>query len=415
MTTSTSLDMTAASAALKEFYDAQKVRNAVYKKNPAMAMMPKKTDVGGKSYPVPIQYGVSQGRSSTFARAQANQAAPELGEFLVTMKKDYSIATVQNQAIEASATDPMAFVQMAKVHMDSAFRTISNSLGSSMYRDGSGIIGKIAAGGITSGVITLDDPHSVTQFEKNMCLQCCSGADGTGIDAARGYVIAVDRTATAPTITVATTLGGTAGTPGSWTAAYYLLVDGDATVKGSGFSAWIPTSVASTGDLFYNQNRYSDRSRLAGIYYDGTGKTLQEAVVNGSMLLGREEGGSADKLFVTYATFGAFVNELGAKREYVDVETEVGISFRGLRIHGPDTDIDVIPDRNCQGKTGFLVDLSTWKILSTGDAPHIVTYGKEGLEMLRVATDDAAEVRIAAYYNFACDAPGWNGRFAFDY
>lgn len=45
-------------------------------------------------------------------------------------------------------------------------------------------------------------------------------------------------------------------------------------------------------------------------------------------------------------------------------------------------------------------------------APHILTYGLEGLEGLRVGNSDALEVRVGAYYNYTCNAPGWNLRVA---
>ena len=72
---STNLDLTAMNAALKELYDGQSVENLVYADNPFLAMVPKNTEFGGKYKPVPIQIGVSQGRSSVFSTAQGNQVA----------------------------------------------------------------------------------------------------------------------------------------------------------------------------------------------------------------------------------------------------------------------------------------------------------------------------------------------------
>ena len=135
---------------------------------------------------------------------------------------------------------------------------------------------------------------------------------------------------------------------------------------------------------------------------------IEEAAIDLSNLTA-EAGGSPSKLFTGYRTYGALVKSLGSKVEYVDLETDVGVGFRGVRIHGDDGDIDVIPDRNCPAKLGYLLDMDTWTIRSVGDVPHIVTYGKEGLEMLRVSNQDAAEVRIAYYANLECNAPGWNG------
>ncbi|HPT62160.1 MAG TPA: hypothetical protein PLN81_11305 [Bacillota bacterium] len=41
-------------------------------------------------------------------------------------------------------------------------------------------------------------------------------------------------------------------------------------------------------------------------------------------------------------------------------------------------------------------------------APHILTYGLEGLEGIRVGNADALEIRIGFYGNLICSAPGWN-------
>jgi hypothetical protein len=42
-----------------------------------------------------------------------------------------------------------------------------------------------------------------------------------------------------------------------------------------------------------------------------------------------------------------------------------------------------------------------------GEVPQILRYA-DGLEMLRVSNADAGEVRVGAYFNLACNAPGWN-------
>lgn len=42
------LDSAAMNAALKELYDNQTIENLVYSDNPFLAMVPKKTDFGGK-------------------------------------------------------------------------------------------------------------------------------------------------------------------------------------------------------------------------------------------------------------------------------------------------------------------------------------------------------------------------------
>lgn len=397
------MDMTAMNAALKELYDGQAVNNMVYEDNPFLALIKKNTDFGGKYKPIPIIIGASQGRSATFADARTYQTAADIRSFLLTRKSDYSIATIDNQTMLASKTDKMAFLEGAKTVIDAAFRSITLSLASALFRSGTGSIGKIATGGITSGVITLDDPSSVTQFEVNMTLQC-SATDGATPVAALGYVIAVNRAA--GTLTVSDTPGGTAATPSGWSANYFLLQKGDSNAKISGLLAWLPTTAPGGADNFYGVNRSADSVRLAGIRYDGSSQSIAEAYIDASSLVARE-GGKTDIAVNSFAGYAALEKELGAKVQYVELKGPADIAFQGIRINGNKGPIRVFGDRNCPGGRGFLLQMNTWCLESLGEAPQILKYG-DGLEMLRVSDADAGEVRVGYYANPSNNAPGWN-------
>ena len=402
---STSLDLVSMNAALKELYDGQVVENLVYADNPFLAMIPKANNFGGKYKPIPIQTGVSQGRSATFANAQANQTAPDLESFLITRAKDYSIATIDNETMLASKTDKMAFLDGAKLLIDSAIRSCTNSLAGALFRSGTGSIGQI--GTVSTGVITLSNPGDITQFEKNMVLQA-NATDGGTPRAALGYVIAVNRAL--GQLTVSASLGGVAGTPASWAAADFLLVQGDNNAKVKGLQAWLPSSV-SVSDNFFGVNRSSDVSRLAGVYYDGSAQSIEEALIDHSSLIARE-GGKPNVCIVNFATYAALEKSLGSKVQYVDMKKNAEIAFRGISVNGANSLIQVFPDRSCPSTTGFLLQMDTWKLESLGEAPQILTYG-DGLQMLRVSNADAGEVRVGYYSQLRTNAPGYNGQIKF--
>jgi hypothetical protein len=406
MTVQTSLNLTAMNAALKELYDGQSVENLVYSDNPTLAMVPKRTDFGGKYKPIPIITGVSQGRSAVFATAQANQTAAQIQSFLLTRVSDYSIAQIDNQTMLASATDKMAFLEGSKVVIDSAVRSATNSLAGAMFRSGTGSIGKISS--ISTGVITLASTADVTQFEVNMTIQANS-ADGGTPRAALGYVIAVNRSA--GTLTVASSgLGGSAATPSGWTTNDFLLVQGDNNAKVTGFPGWVPATNPSGGESFFGVDRSADRTRLAGVYYDGSAQSIEEALVDSSSLLARE-GGKPNVFVTNYASYAALEKSLGSKVQYVDMKGPANIAFRGIMVNGANSMIKVFPDRSCTGTVGYLLQMDTWCLESLGDAPQILRYG-DGLEMLRVYNADAGEVRVGYYAQFRTNAPGWNAQVA---
>lgn len=396
------LDMPAANAALKEYYDDQKVENLAYDENPALAMLPKDTDAEGKVYPIPVIYEVSQGASNGFAQAQGNQSPMQLAEFLLTLKPDYSLATIANQTMKASMSRKGSFVQFLSEYVDVAIQSAANRAGSAVFRAGTGSIGQISS--ITAaGVVTFANPADIAQFGLNQTLQANS-TDGGSPRAAFGWVIA--RNVMAGTITVsATAMGGAAGQPSGWAANDFLLVSGDNNSKASGFAAWLPTTAPATTDNFYGVNRSVD-SRLYGLAYPGAQQPTEEAIIDAAFLVAREKG--SPKHFVTnYGSFSAVVKAMGTRREYVDLMSEGEFGFRGVKIQGPKGIIEAFPDRNCQAATGFLLQMNTWKLPSLDPVPHVFKYG-DGLEMLRLANGDASEVRCGGYYNLGTRAPGWN-------
>lgn len=396
------LNLAAMNAALKELYDGQTVENLVYKNNPLMAMLKKNTDFGGKYKPVPIQIGVSQGRAATFANAQGNQTAAQLQEFLLTRVTDYSIATIDNQTMLASATDKMSFLNGAKLLVDSAIRSCTNSIASAQYRTGTGSIGQIAS--VSGAVITLQNPADVVQFETNMTIQANS-TDGGTPRAALGYIVKVDRSAGTLTVS-ATSVGGSAALPSGWAAGDFLLVQGDLNAKCAGLAAWLPGTAPVGGDNFFGVDRSVDTTRLGGVRYDGSAQSIEESLIDAAGLLARE-GGSPDKCFVSFASYQALEKSIGSKVQYVNVDGPAKLGFKGIVVTGASSTFEVYADRNCQPQQAWLMSMENWAVEGLGDVPGILRYG-EGFDMLRVSNADAAELRVGAYYNISCNAPGWS-------
>ena len=178
----------------------------------------------------------------------------------------------------------------------------------------------------------------------------------------------------------------------------------------SGLSAWVPAVDPSSGDNFWNVDRSVDPTRLAGIRYDASAQSISEGLTN-ALALANREGAAPDLIIVDFVSYATLVNELGAKVQYVQLEhDEVQIAFEAIHFHSAYGKIPVLADRSCPAQTAFCVTQSSWKLRTLGKAPHILTYGMEGLEGLRVGTADALEIRIAYYGNVVCSAPGWNLR-----
>jgi hypothetical protein len=412
------LDFSAAQSILKEFYKDQPVGDTTYTKNPFWAMLSKETagavvaGAGGRYYPQPIKYGNPQGRSAQFGYSQQNQTAAKTKAFQVTYATDYATATIDGLTLRSASTDAGAFIDAVELQIDSAHQQLVNSIAMSMYRDGSGLLGKITC---TSGVCTPADDNMITQIEVGQTLVCGS-SDGLSYIGSPGYVIAVNRTAGAGTFTVsATGQGGAAGTPASWPATasgnyQYCWIQGDNVGKLSGLAGWIPSATPGSTDSWFGVNRSAD-TRLSGFRFDATSSGPlgllgpEEALIQG-ITLGAREGVEADHIFMCYNSYAKVLAALHSKVELITVETDAGFSFPGAKMFGPDGAVNIIPDRNCPSGVAYAVKMASWKLVSVGPMPRFLD--DDGLQMLRVSNADAYETRLGMYGNLSCSEPGRN-------
>ena len=188
---------------------------------------------------------------------------------------------------------------------------------------------------------------------------------------------------------------------------YIYAAAGDVNAVISGLKAWLPgTAVTST--TFFGVNRSLDKTRLAGINYDGSSSSIEEALIDGAGLIARE-GGNPDTCFVSYKDFRNLAKALGTKVMYTQTEVQednVKVGFTSLQVHGPNGTINVIPDQNCPAGSAFMLQMDTWKLKSLGEAVRL--FDGDGLTMIRDPNGDNLLIRCFSYAQLSCRAPGWN-------
>ena len=320
----------------------------VYRRNKLLALVHKEEDWSGLVVPIPVVYGNPQGASADFATAQANVTASKVTRFVMNWVQDYAVAKITNLVQLASRNDAGAFLKAVRQEID---------------------------GTLGSGAI--------------------------------GYVIAVSRSA--GTFTVSTTATGSAGTPSGWTGTMYYRVSGDLNLKLNGLTDWLPSS-DPTSASFNGVDRSVDPTRLGGVRWDGSSQPIEEAVIDAAALCAREDG-NPELGITNHTTWAGLVKALGSKVQYVNFESDEvpEVGFQGVRVNGPDGEINIFADRSCQAKTMYLLDPDSWTLGSMKACPHILSE-LDGLVQLRSATTDSAEVRIGSYAIFATNAPGRNAR-----
>ncbi len=416
-------------AALKELYvdDKDYMKNIVYSKNPLLALMPKNESpdgFAGKYIPVPLEYANPAGRAHVFANAQNQQTASSVISYFVYAVQDYQLVTITNLLMEQTKSNAGAFVDEASRTLDNGFRNISNNMAFELFAGGTATRGQISSVAPTYSSptlsFTLANPQDVVQFEVGMTLQASATDGGAALQNTPGTIDAIQLTS------VNRNTGALAGTvvqgaPNtSWIAASYLQVLGDigmggsSTIAGmlglSGLAAWVPSSDPGSTDNFWGVNRSAEPTRLGGLRYNAATQSISEGITN-ALAFGNREGASFDLIVLDFVSYSTLINELGAKVQYVQLEhDEVEVAFEAIHFHSAYGKIPVLADRSCQAQTAWCLTTDTWKLRTLGKAPHILTYGMEGLEGLRVGTADALEIRIAYYGNLICSAPGYNMR-----
>ena len=408
MAASPILDLANVSEALKEHYKDLTVKNMVYKDNPFLALVSKYEQFGGENMPIPTQYGISNRRSATFGTGQDLNTSTSLARFVLTRVKDYSFASIAGETIKATEGRADAFLKYATLEIDGAIQSLTRSIAVGMYGDGTGKIGTFdAISAVTNGTgrtIDLVDEEEVTNFEVGMVIRFAP--DGaTDVRADTFTITAVNRDTGVLTGTIANSSGNIVTTD-------FLVQSGDYVsandrLKISGLEAWIPSGTPAN---LFGVTRTADRTRLAGVPFDGSSQPIEEALVGAASRLARE-GGSPDVCFMDYTQFANLEKALGSKVVYDKVSSDdADVGFQALSIIGPKGPIKIVADQNCTPNVAYLLQMDTWTLNSLGAAPHILDL--DGNRMLREAGDDAYEVRVGFYGNLACTAPGYNSRVA---
>jgi hypothetical protein len=373
---------------------------------------------------VPLEYGNPQGRAHTFANAQNQQTATNVVSFFVYAIADYQLVTITNLLMEQTKSNAGAFVDEASRSLDNGFRNISNNMAFELFAGGTATRGVISSAGITNvgGQVSfiLSNIQDVVQFEVGMTLQAALTDGGAALQNSPGTVDCIQ------VVSVNRSTGQIVGSVvqgaplSTFVAGAFLSVFGDiglagaSTINGmlglSGMAAWIPSVDPVSGDAFWGVDRSHDVTRLAGIRFDASSFSISEGLTQ-ALALANREGAAIDLIILDFLSYATLVNELGAKVQYVQLDhDEVEVSFEAIHFHSAHGKIPVMADRSCQAATAWCLTQDTWKLRTLGKAPHILTYGMEGLEGLRVGNADALEVRIAYYGNVVCSAPGWNMR-----
>lgn len=418
---SSTLDINAINAVLKQRYTKKTLNTISFIDRPALASIAKDTNGGGKNLVVGIRNSMPQTRSATFANAQASAtfaAGPSTyNSWTITWFSDYGTANITGAVIDQANGDENALVDAVTSEVDGMIENLANSASVVLYHNGGGARGQISSGStVASTTITLANPDDITNFALNMAVQC-SADDGTGGGGVTtggggnnvGFIVGIDYDL--GTLTVSATLGGAGA---NWSTifnavatGYFIFAQGDYNAFPAGFSGWLPSTAPGGSDSFYGVNRSKDPTKLAGVRVTGGGAAYEETAIQAMTRVGRM-GGKPSRCYVNPTDWSAIEKSQQGRVFYNRVESfdDPEIGFKSLTITGPKGPCEFVSDVYCPTGNGFMLQPDTWLFYSMGEIPRIIE--EDGLRMLRSATADAYEVRGVWRGAPACTAPGWN-------
>jgi hypothetical protein len=400
-------DSTAATQILKVRYTEKKIETLTYQ-SALLALMPKDDGGGGASYNGSIRSAVTTARSANDNLAFTTGNASVYNMWTIPWKSCYASANITGEAIDKAKGDQNALVDALVGEFDGAFVALGIDLGGVLFGNGGGAIGQISAtSNPATPTITLTDPSRIINFQIGQILQTSidDGTGGAGVKAGTVTIAKFDE------------IAGTITATGNWTAGIataavndFVFNNGDYNAKVVGLAGWLPPAASrpSAGDNFFGVNRSTAPVKLAGVYYSGGGAPKEESLIQASMLVART-GGKPDYCVCNPLDYADLAKALESRARIVTPEAYENpqISFSGIQVATPYGVMTIISDVFCPVGTAYLLQMSTWLLISLGKLPKVIEQ-TDGLSWLRNAGADSYQMRTAYRAALYCAAPGYN-------
>lgn len=392
-------------AILKRRYAGGRVPKANFTDFPFVGSVQKKEDFTGDDYALPIQTENAQGVGTSIAGAQGSAAQGTYVRFLLSRLEYFGVARIKGQALRtATLKGDGAVVDLWKNECDGITQTFLKQLEIMGFGNGNGVLGTISSG-IAGVAVTLTVVEDIANIDIGMKVKLVSATTlSPTVRGGEGTVTAVDRSA------------GTVTLAAAWNSTFAGGIDGDSIVRSGSQAISSVASVPSgmrqwfvggaTPGTHAGLSRNSDALRLAAQSLDMTGLPMSDAVIDLESLISAQGQMSQKKLWAHPRNFRQLKKALGGKvnfpREKVG-STIANLSFSAVQWEGDAGTIPMMLSPFCPRDNVFLADMSTFALYSAGPAPQPLDFDKS--DFLRVATDDAYELRIGMYGDYGCDSP----------
>lgn len=400
---STPLTVARAGGALKILFPQKRIEMMDWESLPFYNWVPKDTGFYGRSCELPVRIGPSGNASNNFAAAQSMKGSSNYTYFTMTRLKKYIMASLDNEAMEASEKDVGAYMNFKELEIEGIMTGIKQQTAADFQGNGSGKIATVS--NVTGDVLTVGE-GDIVHFQIDQRIQSfATNAPGASVSSGgpKGWMTVGAIDPDTNKITLNTTDGDTALADGvDSTTDKYLAIYGSVGNALSGTEAWVPTDRTTLSTPFKGVTRSTFTSRLGGVYYDGSANGSIAEALERAIARGKKEGSNPDVAWMNFNRVQDLSLDLGARavREPYKVGT---FAYSSIKFASGNKDITVVGDPNFDDSNCLIGTKSSWRFHTLKAAPRMM--GRGGSDMILEPAADGWEVRVGWYGDLECVAP----------
>lgn len=372
----------------------------------------KKEDVTGDAKKVTLKRDLGAGQSATATTAYTNATLAGRNAFVVTPYKTYGFSVIPLDQSAFTEGNDQAVANLLLDESATAMDSCKMQMDQALAGDGSGCVATIVSN--TGGgpyVLTLASVGECNRLTVGAVYQSKTTPFTAGLDSGTFTVSSVQSASKTCTVAAA----------GGWTPSNTHSFGLQGTVAASaspvvwpGIPGWIPPAASrpvSTSDSFFNVNRSTNESKLAGLYLNGVAMGILEGVNQLAFMIADVPGAKPDTVIMSFKTQGKVVIQLQTQGRYEQGQIKgagIDVFYDSVRIVGPNGKMDIISSSNWPETLVAVIDKSTWYCGAPKNKPFVPATSN-GNPIVEVPNDDTAVAKYRAQAIVWCDAPGHNG------
>lgn len=371
-----------------------------YEKSKLLGMMSKDTNHGGEGKYLVVSISPTEGGSSNYQTAYANQGPTQEKRFFVGHRTEYQLARIKNLAIAKTMGDRGAIKKIVEHTFTRAGYAFGRAMAARVWAGAGGMLFRCANSSTNTVTVTLANVTDMAKVEVGQWYQFATD-DGTAASPAgvldNGKQLqVVSKNPAAKTFDLSAKLNTVAGA----TTTMYVFRSGDYANCMTGMQGWAPIADPTPGESFKGLDRtVGDIQKLSGYRVTITGESkwsgISRAISEGQAV----SQGDYKHAFWNPIDLNKFAQEIEAKTQ-VDVSTKhPGVGYQGIKTDTTAGPVVHFAEVDVPKGYVWIGNAEDMELCTAGECPRVLDFDGHG-KLMRVAGEDAVQYDLGAYGDF---------------